>query len=171
MHRQGYRNFTNAEQSGNERYVKVTWEGGQFELDVPIDNSSTTSGVFAANPHRPTFNPYKQRSTHKNKRYLKHKRNRKYKEKQYKFTYEQQREREQNPERKKLKRGVETEKQKGKRLPSAIENPPQIRTDPQIKYSTPSKRSKRGPQPHSAEDHNKNSNNRKRTRAQTDTQL
>jgi hypothetical protein len=70
MHRQGYRNFTNVEQSGmhNERFVKVTWGGGH-ELQVPIDNSATTSGVFAANPHRPTFNPYAQRSIYKNKRY------------------------------------------------------------------------------------------------------
>jgi hypothetical protein len=28
--------------------------------------------VFAANPHRPTFNPYTQRPIYKNKRYLKH---------------------------------------------------------------------------------------------------
>jgi hypothetical protein len=39
---------------------------------------------------------------------------------------------------------VETEKQKGKRLASANENLTQ--------YSTPSKKSKRGPQPHPAED-------------------
>jgi hypothetical protein len=97
MHRQGYRNFTNAAQSGNESYAKITWEGEQFELHVPIDNSSTTSGVFAANPHRPTFNPYTQRSIYKNKRYLKHKRNRKYEERQFKLTYDQQREGDRNP--------------------------------------------------------------------------
>jgi hypothetical protein len=91
------------------------------ELHVPIDNSSTTSGVFAGNPHRPIFNPYTQRSIgypiYKIKRHLKHKRNRKYKDKRYKFTYKQQQKREQNPERKKHKGSGETKKQKGKRLP------------------------------------------------------
>jgi hypothetical protein len=33
--------------------------------------------LFAANPHRPIFNPYTQRSYYTNRRYLKHKRNRK----------------------------------------------------------------------------------------------
>jgi hypothetical protein len=28
---------------------------------VPFDSSSTTSGVFAANPHRPISNPYTQK--------------------------------------------------------------------------------------------------------------
>jgi hypothetical protein len=32
MHRQGCRNFTNAAQSGNERYANVTWGWEQIEL-------------------------------------------------------------------------------------------------------------------------------------------
>jgi hypothetical protein len=69
QHRQGFRYYTNAEQSGNERYINVKYQGGP-DLQVPFDNSSTTSGVFAANPYRPIFNPYTQRSLYKNKRYL-----------------------------------------------------------------------------------------------------
>jgi hypothetical protein len=37
-------------------------------------------------------------------------------------------------------------------------------------YITPNKKRKRGPQPHPAEDHKKNSNNREKTHAPTDTQ-
>jgi hypothetical protein len=59
--RQGFRYYTNAEQSGNQRYINVKYQGGP-DLQVPIDNSSTTSGIFAANPYRPFFNPYMQRS-------------------------------------------------------------------------------------------------------------
>jgi hypothetical protein len=111
MHRQGCRNYRNIAQSGNERYAGATWDGEQYELQqVPIDNSSTTSGVFAANPHRPIFNPYTHRSNYKNTRYLKHKRNRRYKERQFKLAYAHQQERDQNPERKKHKRSVETKK-------------------------------------------------------------
>jgi hypothetical protein len=44
----------------------MTGGGGQYVLQVPIDNSATISEVFAANPHiRPTFNPYTQRSIYK----------------------------------------------------------------------------------------------------------
>jgi hypothetical protein len=66
---------------------------------------------------------------------------------QYKFTYKQQQEREQTPEQIKLRRSVETEKQKGKRPASGNENLTQ--------YSTPTKRSRIGPQSHPAEDHRK----------------
>jgi hypothetical protein len=100
IHRQGYRNYTNTDQPGDVRYINAIYKG-RSDLQVPIDNSSTTPGVFTANPHRPTFNPCTQRSLYKNKRYLKHKRNRKYKDIQYKFTYKQQQEREQKPEQKK----------------------------------------------------------------------
>jgi hypothetical protein len=89
---------------------------------------------------------------YKNKRYLKHKRNRKHKDNSKKETKIQNGK----------KRSGETEKQKGNRLASVNENLTQ--------YSTPNKKSKRGSQPHSAEDHKKNSNNRKRTHAPTDTQ-
>jgi hypothetical protein len=47
IHRQGYRNYTNTDQSGNVRYINVRYKG-RPDLQVPIDNSSTTSGVFAA---------------------------------------------------------------------------------------------------------------------------
>jgi hypothetical protein len=130
MHRQGCRNYRNIAQSGNERYAGATWDGEQYELQqVPIDNSSTTSGVFAANPHRPIFNPYTHRSNYKNTRYLKHKRNRRYKERQFKLAYAHQQERDQNPERKKHKRSVETKKQKGKRQIDTRKSPPLIQTD------------------------------------------
>jgi hypothetical protein len=45
--RQGFRYCPNPEQSGNQRYINVKYQGGP-DLQVPIDNSSTTSGVFAA---------------------------------------------------------------------------------------------------------------------------
>jgi hypothetical protein len=45
-----------------------------------------------------------------------------------------------------------------------------VQTDPQNAYNTPNKRNKRGPQPHSAEDHRKTSTNRKRAHTQTDPQ-
>jgi hypothetical protein len=123
-----------------------------------------TSGVFAANPYRPTFNPYTQRPLHKNKRYLKQKKNKyKYQDKRYKFTYKQQQEREQDPVPKKLRRSVETEKQKGKRPASENENLTH-------QYSTPTKRSRTRPQAHSAEDHRKDSQNKKRTRTPTENQ-
>jgi hypothetical protein len=51
--------YTNTEQSWNERHIRVKYKGAP-DLLVSIDNSSTTSGVFAAN--RPVFNPYTQRS-------------------------------------------------------------------------------------------------------------
>ena len=100
-----------------------------------------TSGVFAANPYRPIFNPYTQRSLYKNKRYLKQKKNKyKYQDKRYKLTYKQQQERDQDPVPKKLRRSAETEKQKGKRPASENENLTQ--------YNTPTKRSRTGPQAH-----------------------
>jgi hypothetical protein len=74
QHRQGFRYYTNPGQSGNQRYIDVKYQGGP-DLQVPIDNSSTTSGVFAANPFRPIFNPYMQRSLYQNKRYLKQRKN------------------------------------------------------------------------------------------------
>jgi hypothetical protein len=43
MHRQGCRNYNNVRQSGNERFVGVTWDGEQQDLQVPINSSSTTS--------------------------------------------------------------------------------------------------------------------------------
>jgi hypothetical protein len=49
LRRQYYHYHTNAEQSGNERYINVKYKGWP-DLQVPFDNSSTTSGVFAANP-------------------------------------------------------------------------------------------------------------------------
>jgi hypothetical protein len=50
VHKQGYayRNYTNTEQSWNERLIRVTYKDAP-DLMVPIDNSSTTSGIFAAN--------------------------------------------------------------------------------------------------------------------------
>jgi hypothetical protein len=53
-------------------YIRVKYKGAP-DLLVSIDNSSTTAGDFAANPHRPAFNPYTQRPLYKNTRYLKHK--------------------------------------------------------------------------------------------------
>jgi hypothetical protein len=91
----------NAERPRRKAARRKALPRGPRGPQVPIDNSSRTSGVFAANPHRPIFNPYTQRSLYKNKRYLKHKQNRKYKDIQYKFTYKQQQEREQNPEQNK----------------------------------------------------------------------
>jgi hypothetical protein len=32
MHRQGYRNYSNVRQSGNERYVRATMDGEQQDL-------------------------------------------------------------------------------------------------------------------------------------------
>jgi hypothetical protein len=60
---------------GHERYINAKYQGGP-DLQVPIDNSSTTPGVFAANPFRPIFNPYTHRPIYQNKRYLKQKRTR-----------------------------------------------------------------------------------------------
>jgi hypothetical protein len=158
LHRQYCHYYTNAEQSGDVKYK------GWPDLQVPFDSSSVTSGVFAANPYRPIFNPYTQISLHKNKRYLKQKKNKyKYQDKRYKFTYKQQQEREQDPVPKKLRRSVETEKQKGKRPASENENLTH-------QYSTPTKRSRTGPQAHSAEDHRKDSQNKKRTRTPTENQ-
>jgi hypothetical protein len=57
---------------------------------------------------------------------------------------------------------VETEKQKGKRPTSENGNLTQ--------YSTPTKRSRIGPQSHSAEDHKKDNQNKKRTQTPTDNQ-
>ena len=68
--RQEFRYCPNPEQSGNERYIDVKYQGGP-DLQVPIDNSSTTSGVFAANPFGPICNPHTHRSLYQNKRYLK----------------------------------------------------------------------------------------------------
>jgi hypothetical protein len=55
---------------------------------------------------------------------------------------------------KKLRRSVETEKQKGKRPASENEDLTQ--------YSTPTKRSRIGPQSHPAEDHRKDNQNKRR---------
>jgi hypothetical protein len=57
QHRQGFRYYTNAEQSEDERYINAKYKG-RPDLQVHIDNSSTTAGAFAANPYRPIFNPY-----------------------------------------------------------------------------------------------------------------
>ena len=93
------------------------------------------TGVFAANPFRPIFNPYMQRSLYQNKRYLKQKKNKnKHQNKQNKFTYKQPKEPEQIQAPKKLRRSGETEKQKGKRPASENEN--------LTKYNTPTKKSK-----------------------------
>jgi hypothetical protein len=129
-----------------------------------MDNSSTTSGVFAANPFRPIFNPHMQRSLYQNKRYLKQKKNKnKHQEnKQNKFTYKQPKEPEQIQAPKKLRRSGETEKQKGKRPASENEN--------LTKYITPIKKSKTRPQAQPAEDHKKSSLKRKRTRDTTNNQ-
>ena len=140
--RQGFRYRPNPEQSGNERYINVKYQGGP-DLQVPIDNSSTTSGIFAANPFRPIFNPYTHRSINQNKRYLKQKKNKnKHRNKQNKFTYKQPHEQEQIQAPKRIKRSGETEKQKGKRPINETENPTQ--------YSTPTKKSKTRSQAHSA---------------------
>jgi hypothetical protein len=61
---------TQIAQPWNERHIRAKYKGAP-DLLVSIDNSaSTTSGVLAANPHRPVFSPYKQRSlpVHKNTR-------------------------------------------------------------------------------------------------------
>jgi hypothetical protein len=161
MTRQGFRYYTNPGQSGNQRYINVKYQGGP-DLQVPIDNSSTTSGVFAANPFRPIFNPYMQRPLYQNKRYLKQRKNKnKQQDKQNKFTYKQLQEPEQIPTPKKLRRSGETEKQKGKRPASGNENLTQ--------YNTPTKRSKTRSQAHSAEDHN-NNKPEKQTHARHDRQ-
>ena len=112
--RQGFRYYTNPGQSGNQRYINVKYQGGP-DLQVPIDNSSTTSGVFAANPFRPIFNPYMQRPLYQNKRYLKQRKNKnKQQDKQNKFTYKRPHEQEQLQAPKRIKRSEEKEKQKGK---------------------------------------------------------
>jgi hypothetical protein len=46
IHRQGYRNYTNTDQSGNVSYLylysrKIQREARRPDLQVPIDNSST----------------------------------------------------------------------------------------------------------------------------------
>jgi hypothetical protein len=107
-------------------------------------NDSTISGVFAANPYRPIFNSYTQRSLYKNKRYLKQKKNKyKYQDKRNKFTYKQQQEREQNSLSKKLRRSGETEKQKGKRPASENENLTQYNTPDMTLKGSEIKKSKR----------------------------
>ena len=122
-----------------------------------MDNSSTTSGVFAANPFRPIFNPYMHRSLYQNKRYLKQKKNKnKHRNKQNKFTYKQPHEPEQIQAPKRIRRSGETEKQKGKRPVSENENLTQ--------YSTPTKKSKTRSQAHPAEDHKKSNQKNKRKR-------
>ena len=85
--RQGFRYPTDPGQSGNERYINVKYQGGP-DLQVPFDNSSTTSGVYAANPFRPIFNPYTHRPIYQNKRHTKQrKNNNKHRNKQNKFTF------------------------------------------------------------------------------------
>jgi hypothetical protein len=104
LRRQDYRYHTNAEQPGNERYINAKYKGWP-DLQVPFDNSSATSGAFAANPYRPISNPYTQKSLYKNKRYPKQKKNKyKYQDKRNKFTYKQQQEREHKPGTKKTQR-------------------------------------------------------------------
>jgi hypothetical protein len=157
--RQGFRYCPNPEQSGYQRYINVKYQGGP-DLPVPIENSSTTSGVFAANPFIPIFNPYMQRPLYQNKRYLKQKKNKN--KHQNKFTYKQPHEPEQIQAPKTIKRSGETEKQKGKIPASENENPTQ--------YNTPTKKSKTRSQAHSAEDHKKSNQKNKRTRVTTDNQ-
>jgi hypothetical protein len=40
--RQGFRYYTNPGQPGNQRYINAKYQGGP-DLQIPIDNSSTTS--------------------------------------------------------------------------------------------------------------------------------
>ena len=41
MHRQGYRNYSDVRQSGNERYVRVTWDGEQQDRQEYLQPTRT----------------------------------------------------------------------------------------------------------------------------------
>jgi hypothetical protein len=157
--RQEFRYCPNPEQSGNERYINAKYQGGP-DLQVPIDNSSTTPGVFAANPFRPILNPYTHRPIYQNKRYLKQRKNKnKHRNKQNKFTYKQPHEQEQLQAPTRTKRSEGKEKQKGKR---PINEAKDLTHD-----NTPTKKSKTISQTYSAEDHKKNNQENKRKRGTT----
>jgi len=157
--RQGFRCPTDSGQSGYERYINVKYQGGP-DLQVPIDNSSTTSGVYAANPFRPIFNPYTHRPIYQNKRHTKQrKNNNKHRNKQNKFTFKRQNEQEKLQAPKRIKRSMEEGKLKGKR--------PLNETKDHTQFVTPIKKRKTTSQTHSAEDHKKNNQENKRKRGAT----
>jgi hypothetical protein len=157
--RQGFRYCPDPDHSGNERYINAKYQGGP-DLQAPFDNSSTTSGVHAANPFRPIFNPYTHRPTYQNKRHTKQrKNNNKHRNKQNKFTFKRQNEQEKLQAPKRIKRSTEEGKLKGKR--------PLIETEGHTQYVTPIKKRKTTSQTHSAEDHKKNNQENKRKRGAT----